>query len=116
MSSLVIAAIIAAGLLAGAAQSAPPVPSERDQFVSVCLPRMSTRIQKQPETVCGCLHDHAVSKVEDSELRLAVIRGITETGVPSVQYSWVPSKTPEFVVETLDKVAAPTLACMFGPR
>lgn len=116
MSSLVTAAIIAAGLLAGTAQSVPSAVSERDQFVSICLPRMSARIQKQPETVCGCLHDHAVSKVEDRELRLAVIRGITETGVPSVQYSWVPTKSPEFIVEALDKVAAPSLACMFGPR
>jgi hypothetical protein len=116
MSSLVTAAIIAAGLLAGSVQSVPSISNERDQFVSVCLPRMSTRIQKQPEAVCGCLHDNAVSKVEDAELRIAVIRGIAETGVPSVQYSWVPNKTPEFVVETLDKVAAPTLACMYGPR
>ena len=116
MSSIVTAAIIAASLLTGSAQSVPQVSNERDQFVSVCLPRMSTRIQKQPEAVCGCLHDNAVSKVEDNELRIAVIRGITETGVPSVQYSWVPNKTPEFVVEALDKVAAPTLACMYGPR
>ncbi len=53
---------------------------------------------------------------KNSELRLALIRGVEENGVPSIQYAWVPSKSPERVVAALDKVAAPTLACMFGPR
>jgi hypothetical protein len=77
---------------------------------------MSARTANKPEVVCGCLHDNAVSREEDSELRLALIRGVEETGVPSIQYSWVPSKSHERVVEALDKIAAPTLACMFGPR
>lgn len=110
-------AIVIAGVLTGSVQAAPTVPAnERELFVSTCSQRMSARIQKQPELVCACLHDHAVSKVDDSELRLALIRGIEETGVPSIQYAWVPSRSQERVIETLDKVAAPTLACMFGSR
>lgn len=118
MPNTLVAAAVIAGVLAGSAQAAPTVPvkTERDLFVSVCTPRMSARIAKQPEIVCGCLHDNAVSREEDTELRLALIRGVEETGVPSIQYAWVPHKSQERVVEALDKVAAPTLACMFGPR
>lgn len=118
MPNVFVAAAVIAGVVAGTAQAAPtpPIMTERDLFVAVCTPRMSARIAKQPEVVCGCLHDNAVSREEDVELRLALIRGVEETGVPSIQYAWVPGKSLERVVEALDKVAAPTLACMFGPR
>jgi hypothetical protein len=118
MPNVLAAAAVIAGVLAGSAQAAPSAPTktERELFVSVCTPRMSARIAKQPEVVCGCLHDNAVSREEDSELRLALIRGVEETGVPSIQYAWVPGKSHERVVEAIDKVAAPTLACMFGSR
>jgi hypothetical protein len=117
MPNALAAAAVIAGVLAGSAQAAPtPITTERDLFVSVCTPRMSARIANKPEVVCGCLHDNAVSREEDSELRLALIRGVEETGVPSIQYAWVPSKSHQRVVAALDKVAAPTLACMFGPR
>ena len=118
MPNALVAAAVIAGVLTGNAQAAPtkPVTTERDLFVSVCTPRMSARIANHPEIVCGCLHDNAVSREEDSELRLALIRGVEETGVPGIQYAWVPTKSKERVVEALDKVAAPTLACMFGPR
>ena len=118
MPNVLTAAAVIAGVLAGSAQAAPTAPSttERDLFISVCTPRMSARIARQPEVVCGCLHDKVVSREEDSELRLALIRGVQETGVPSIQYAWVPGKPQERVVEAIDKVAAPTLACMFAPR
>lgn len=117
MSGIFAAALVAAGLIAGSAQAAPTAPAtERELFVSICTPRMSAKIRKQPELVCGCLHDNAVSKEEDAELRMALIRGVEENGVPSIQYVWVPSKSPERVIESLDRVAAPTLACMFDRR
>lgn len=117
MPNILAAAAIVAGVAAGSAQAAPtPTMTERDLFVSICAPRMSVHLAKKPEVVCGCLHDNAVSREEDSELRLALIRGVEETGVPSIQYAWVPQRSHKRVVEALDKVAAPTLACMFGPR
>jgi hypothetical protein len=118
MPNVFAAAAVIAGLLTGNAQAAPsaPVKTERDLFVSVCTPRMSARIAEHPEVVCGCLHDNAVSREEDSELRLALIRGVEETGVPGIQYAWVPTKSRERVVAALDRIAAPTLACMYGAR
>ena len=117
MPNTLAAAAVVAGVLAGSAQAAPtPTTTERDLFVSICTPRMSVHIVKRPEVVCGCLHDNVVSREEETELRLALIRGVEETGVPSIQYAWVPQKSHKRVVETIDRVAAPTLACMFGPR
>lgn len=118
MPNALVAAAVVAGVLTGNAQAAPtkPATTERDLFVTVCTPRMSARIASNPEVVCGCLHDNAVSREEDSELRLALIRGVEESGVPTIQYSWVPTKSKERVVAALDRVAAPTLACMFGAR
>jgi hypothetical protein len=118
MPNALVAAAVVAGVLTGNAQAAPtkPATTERDLFVTVCTPRMSARIASHPEVVCGCLHDNAVSREEDSELRLALIRGVEESGVPTIQYSWVPTKSKERVVAALDRVAAPTLACMFGAR
>jgi hypothetical protein len=118
MPNALVAAAVVAGVLAGNAHAAPtkPAMSERDLFVSVCTPRMSARIASHPEVVCGCLHDNAVSREEDAELRLALTRGVEETGVPTIQYAWVPTQSKERVVAALDKVAAPTLACMFGSR
>lgn len=116
MPSLLTAALLATAVV-GAVQIAPPIPNnDREMFVSICVPRMSAKIKDRPETVCRCLHDDALSKVEDTELRTAMVRGVQETGVPSVQYAWVPSKAPEYVIENLDKIAAPTLACMFDKR
>lgn len=118
MPNIFAAAAVTAAVIAGSAQAAPAVPTaaERDLFVSVCTPRMSARIVKQPEVICGCLHDNAVSREEDTELRMALTRGVSETGVPSIQYAWVPGRSHERVIEALDRIAAPALACMFGPH
>ena len=43
-----------------------------------------------PESVCGCLHDHAAATIEDPDLREALLRGISETGVPTIETAWVP--------------------------
>lgn len=116
MPGFLTSALVATAIV-GAIQATPAIPNnDRETFVSVCALRMSAKIKDRPETVCGCLHDDALSKVEDTELRTAMVRGVQETGVPSVQYAWVPSKAPEYVIENLDKIAAPTLACMFDKR
>ena len=71
------------------------------------------RIRK---SVCGCLHDHAVAGVEDSDLREAVLRGISETGVPTIETDWVPPSKRSEIGATFTKIAKPTLQCMFAPK
>jgi hypothetical protein len=135
------AAILASALLAGSAQAqvaqlqAPPLqalqppisqpqlqrvrsllkmPDPRGEFVRLCAPHMVGR-WAHPESVCGCLHDYAASTVEDTDLREALLRGISETGVPTIENDWVPPSKQSQIGATFTKIAKPTLQCMFEP-
>ena len=86
----------------------------RGEFVRQCAPHMVGRWE-HPETVCGCLHDYAVAAVEDADLRSALLRGISETGVPTIETEWVPASKRSEIGATFTKVARPTLQCLFEP-
>ena len=86
----------------------------RSEFVRQCAPHMLGR-WAHPEVVCGCLHDHAASVVEDRDLRVALLRGISETGVPTIENDWVPASKQSEIGPTFTKIAKPTLQCMFDP-
>jgi hypothetical protein len=90
------------------------LPDPRTEFVRQCVPRMLGRWQ-HPEEVCGCLHDHAAAVVEDRDLREALLRGISETGVPTIETDWVPASKQNEIGPTFTKIAKPTLQCMFDP-
>src|SRR5437868_15427868 len=66
------------------------VPDPRGEFVRLCAPHMVGR-WAHPESVCGCLHDYAAATIEDPDLREALLRGISETGVPTIETAWVPA-------------------------
>jgi hypothetical protein len=91
------------------------VPDPRGEFVRLCAPHMVGR-WAHPETVCGCLHDYAAATVEDTDLREALLRGISETGVPTIETDWVPPSKRSEIGATFTKIAKPTLQCMFEPR
>jgi hypothetical protein len=104
-------------ILAGSARAEVPslnISDLRDEFVHQCVPRMVGR-WAHPEMVCGCLHDRAVAGVEDNDLRQAVLRGISETGVPTIETDWVPPSKRSEIGATFTKIAKPTLQCMFAP-
>ena len=113
------AAVVFGCLLQGAAARAEvfsqiKLPDPRAEFVRLCAPHMLGR-WAHPESVCGCLHDYAAAMVEDNDLRLALLRGISETGVPSIEDEWVPPSKRSQIGATFTKVAKPTLQCMFDP-
>jgi hypothetical protein len=111
------AAIVASFVLAGSAQAqvrSLKLPDPRDEFVRMCAPHMLGR-WAHPEEVCGCLHDHAAAAVEDDDLREALLRGISETGVPTIETQWVPASKQSEIGATFTKIAKPTLQCMFEP-
>jgi hypothetical protein len=127
----ICSAVIISFLLSGAAQAQgqiqvqfpPPqttfrslfkVPDPRGEFVRLCSPHMVGR-WAHPESVCGCLHDHAAATVEDPDLREALLRGISETGVPTIETAWVPPSKQSEIGPTFTKIAKPTLQCMFDP-
>ena len=126
------AAIVASLILAGSAQaqvqiqakvpvqqiqlrSLLKIPDPRGEFVRQCAPHMMGR-WAHPESVCGCLHDYAAAAVEDTDLRQALLRGISETGVPTIETDWVPASKQSQIGPTFTKIAKPTLQCMFEPR
>ena len=84
------------------------------EFVRLCTPHMVGR-WAHPESVCGCLHDYAAATVEDADLREALLRGISETGVPTIETAWVPPSKQSEIGPTFTKIAKPTLQCMFEP-
>lgn len=90
------------------------LPDSRAEFVRQCAPHMLGRWE-HPEAVCGCLHDHAAAAVEDNDLREALLRGIGETGVPTIETDWVPASKQSEIGATFTKIAKPTLQCMFEP-
>jgi hypothetical protein len=90
------------------------LPDPRGEFVRLCAPHMVGR-WAHPEAVCGCLHDHAAAAVEDNDLREALLRGISETGVPTIETEWVPASKQSEIGATFTKIARPTLQCMFEP-
>jgi hypothetical protein len=95
-------------------RSLPKLPDPRGEFVRLCAPHMVGR-WAHPEAVCGCLHDHAAAAVEDSDLREALLRGISETGVPTIETDWVPASKQSEIGATFTKIAKPTLQCLFEP-
>jgi hypothetical protein len=118
-------AIIAYVVLAGSAQtqvqvhqiqfrSLTKMPDSRGEFVRLCAPHMVGR-WAHPESVCGCLHDYAAATIEDPDLREALLRGISETGVPTIETEWVPPSKQSQIGATFTKIAKPTLQCMFAP-
>jgi hypothetical protein len=116
-SCVVIAVVLS--LIAGPAAHAQmrnplKLSDPRAEFVRQCAPHMLGR-WAHPEEVCGCLHDHAAAIVEDSDLRQALLRGIGETGVPTIESEWVPVSKQAEIGPTFTKIAKPALQCMFEP-
>jgi hypothetical protein len=113
------AAIVVSVILGSSAQAQVRSPLKlsdpRGEFVRLCAPHMVGR-SAHPEAVCGCLHDYAAAAVEDSDLREALLRGISETGVPTIETDWLPPSKQSEIGATFTKIARPTLQCMFEPR
>lgn len=90
------------------------LPDQRGEFVRLCAPHMVGRWE-HPESICICLHDHAVASVDDADLREALLRGISERGVPTIENAWVPASKQPLINAAFTQIARPTLQCMFSP-
>jgi hypothetical protein len=107
--------VLLAGSAHGQVGSLMKFSDPRDEFVRQCVPHMQGR-WAHPESVCGCLHDYAVASIDDSDLRQALLRGISETGVPNIESDWVPTSKRSEISATFTRIAKPTLQCMFAPK
>lgn len=106
--------LLMSSLPSGKARQTTKLPDLRGEFVRQCAPHMLGR-WAHPEEVCSCLHDHAAAVVEDGDLREALLRGIGETGVPTIDTDWVPPAKQAQIGPTFTRIAKPTLQCMFEP-
>jgi hypothetical protein len=110
-------ALVASIILAGSAQAqvrSMKFSDPRGEFMRLCTSHMVGR-WAHPESVCGCLHDYAAATIEDRDLREALLRGISETGVPTIEAGWVPESKQSEIGATFTKIARPALQCMFEP-
>ncbi|WP_022723433.1 hypothetical protein [Rhodopseudomonas sp. B29] len=119
MKSRLAALAIGVSLLAGLAVQAQArtffdFPDQRIEFIRQCMAHMAGR-WAHPDAVCGCLHDHAAAAVPDADLREALLRGISESGVPNIQSDWVPPSKQAQISSTFTLIAKPALQCMFDP-
>jgi hypothetical protein len=111
---IVASAMILIATAPAQARSLSEPSDARADFVRSCAPHIEGR-WAHPETVCGCLHDRAAATVGDPDLRDALLRGIGETGVPTIENDWVPPSKRSEIGATFTKIAKPALQCMFEP-
>jgi hypothetical protein len=100
---------------ASQARSFFSITDTRTEFIRQCTSHMTGR-WAHPDAVCGCLHDHAAAVVPDVDLREALLRGISESGVPTIETDWVPPSKQSQISATFTLIAKPTLQCMFDPK
>jgi hypothetical protein len=117
-AAFLVAVTLALSAIGGAAHaqvwSWKKLPDQRGEFVRLCAPHMVGR-WTHPEAVCSCLHDHAIATVEDSDLREALLRGVAERGVPTIERDWIPVAKQSMISDTFTQIAKPTLQCMYEP-
>jgi hypothetical protein len=104
--------------MAAAAASADPrqlslMPDPRGEFIRLCAPFMAPRYA-HPETVCDCLRNAMFDRIEDTEVLDALLYGVTERGVPTLNKAWLQPEKWSVIESTMTAIAEPTMQCMFG--
>ncbi|WP_249123584.1 MULTISPECIES: hypothetical protein [unclassified Bradyrhizobium] len=89
------------------------MPDPRGEFIRLCAPYMIKR-SLRPEAVCDCLYRQAVAMVDDAEVRDALLYGISETGVPTIDRTWLPAAKENQIDIVMTRMAKPTMACLYG--
>jgi hypothetical protein len=85
----------------------------RGEFIRLCAPYMIKR-SAHPEAVCDCLHSQAAATIDDVDVRDALLYGISETGVPTIDRSWLPAAKEFEIDATMTRMAQPTMTCIYG--
>ncbi|WP_398467533.1 hypothetical protein [Tardiphaga sp.] len=89
------------------------MPDPRGEFIRLCAPFMAPRYA-HPETVCDCLRNAMFDRVDDADIVDALLYGVTERGVPTLNRGWLPSEKWPLIEDTMTAIAEPTMQCMFG--
>jgi len=89
------------------------MPDPRGEFVRLCAPFMVARYA-HPEAICDCVRTGIHAEIADPETLDAILYGITEQGVPSIDPKLLSAEKRTLIDHTLSAIARPTMTCMFG--
>jgi hypothetical protein len=89
------------------------MPDPRGEFIRLCAPFMVSRYA-HPEAICDCVRTGIRGEITDQETLDAILYGITEHGVPSIDPNLLSAERRPLIDRTLSAIARPTMACMFG--
>lgn len=89
------------------------MPDPRGEFIRLCAPFMVSRYA-HPEAICDCVRNALIGEIGDREILDAILYGVTERGVPTLNHNWLPPEKMPLVARTMTAIAEPTLDCMFG--
>jgi len=88
------------------------MPDPRGEFIRLCAPFMVSRYA-HPESVCDCVRTAIRSEIGDQEILDAILFGITEQGVPTLDPRLIAPEKRPLIDHTLSAIAEPTMQCMF---
>lgn len=91
------------------------MPDPRGEFIRLCAPFMAQRYAR-PEAVCDCVREAMFERIDDAEILDALLYGLTESGVPTLNRSWLQAEKWPQIESTMTAIAEPTMQCMFGDR
>jgi hypothetical protein len=89
------------------------MPDPRGEFIRLCAPFMVSRYA-HPEAICDCLRSGIRGEIGDIEVFDAILYGITEQGVPSIDARLIAPPKRLLIDHMLSQIAEPTMECMFG--
>jgi hypothetical protein len=89
------------------------MPDPRGEFIRLCAPFMVSRYA-HPEAICDCVRTAIRGEIGDREILDAILYGITEQGVPSIDPRLIAPEKRPWIDHTLSAIAEPTMDCMFG--
>jgi len=89
------------------------MPDPRGEFIRLCAPFMVSRYA-HPEAVCDCVRAAIRGEIGDQNILDAVLYGITEQGVPTLDPRLIAPEKRPLIDHTLSAIAEPTMQCMFG--
>lgn len=106
-------------IVSGAARADAPqlslMPDPRGEFIRLRAPFMAQRYAR-PEAVCDCVRDAMFERIDDAEILDALLYGLTERGVPTLNRYWLQTEKWSRIESTMTAIAEPTMQCMFGDR
>jgi hypothetical protein len=89
------------------------MPDPRGEFIRLCAPFMVSRYA-HPEAICDCVRTAIRGETGDQQILDAILYGITEQGVPTLDPRLIAPEKRPLIDRTLSAIAEPTIDCMFG--